>query len=253
MKGLEIRDLKAEVGKAKILQGLNLTIPRGEVHALMGPNGSGKSTLAHILSGHPGYTTTQGTVTLDGEDLLGLSPEERTRRGLFLAFQYPSEIPGLTLGEFLEEAARSVGGSVFDSAEHDRRVAEAMEILETDRSFLSRDLNAGFSGGEKKRSEALQLLVLRPAVAVLDETDSGLDVDALGRVSRAVNRLRGDDFSALVITHYTRILNHIRPDRVHVLLEGRVVRSGGEELAHELEREGYEPIRALVREKGGVQ
>src|ERR1700716_2962313 len=242
MNVLSVDNLHVTIADKKIVRGLSLSVPRGEVHAIMGPNGSGKSTLAKVLAGHPDYLVTQGKVTMDGENLLELDPDERARRGLFLAFQYPSEIPGVTIANFLRAAvqARLPEGEELEATEYYAKLYEKMDMLEMDRSFTSRSVNEGFSGGEKKRNEILQLAMLQPKYAVLDETDSGLDIDALKVVANGVNSIRGPDRGILVITHYQRLLDYIVPDHVHVMVQGRIVRSGGKELALELEEKGYE-------------
>jgi Fe-S cluster assembly ATP-binding protein len=241
---LDIDDLHAGVGAKPVLDGLNLAVNAGEVHAIMGPNGSGKSTLAHVLAGRPGYTVTRGTVRYNGRDLLALAPEERAREGLFLGFQYPVEIPGVNNVYLLKAALNAArahrGLPEVDAFEFLTLVREKMKTMQMDESFLSRGVNDGFSGGEKKRNEILQMLVLEPRLALLDETDSGLDIDALKIVSSGVNRLRSPDRAIVLVTHYQRLLDHIVPDRVHVLAAGRIVRSGGPELALELERRGYD-------------
>lgn len=242
MNELAVENLHVTIAGKEIVRGLSLHVPRGEVHAIMGPNGSGKSTLAKVLAGHPDYQVTQGSVTMDGEDILALEPDERARRGLFLAFQYPSEIPGVTIANFLRAAvqARLPEGEELEATDYYARLYEKMELLGMDRSFTSRAVNEGFSGGEKKRNEILQLAMLEPKYAVLDETDSGLDIDALKTVSHGVNSLRGPGIGILLITHYQRLLNYIIPDHVHVMVAGRVVRSGRKELALELEERGYD-------------
>src|SRR5256885_1624496 len=241
---LEIKNLHAGVEGKKILNGVNLTINAGEVHAIMGPNGSGKSTLAQILAGREGYEVTEGEVLYEGKDLLELDPEERAREGLFLAFQYPVEIPGVNSTYFLKAALNEVrkhhGLPELDAMEFLGLVKQKMKILELREDFLKRPVNEGFSGGEKKRNEIFQMAVLEPKLAVLDETDSGLDIDALKTVAAGVNKLKRADNAQLVITHYQRLLNYIIPDFVHVLYEGRIVRSGGKELAFELEERGYD-------------
>lgn len=239
---LEIRNLHAQVGDLKILNGVNLELPKGEVHALMGPNGSGKSTLSKIIAGDPVYEVTEGEVLLDGENILDLEPDERARAGLYLAFQYPVEVPGVSIANFLRLAlnARREEDNEIGVMEFYNKMQEAVETLNWDDSIIERNLHEGFSGGEKKRSEILQLLVLQPKYAMLDETDSGLDVDALKVVSQGVNAARGENFGALVITHYQRLLNHIVPDRVHVIHQGRIIRSGDKELAMELDQKGYD-------------
>jgi Fe-S cluster assembly ATP-binding protein len=243
---LRIEDLQASVEGKPILKGVNLQVRGGEVHAIMGPNGSGKSTLAHTLAGHPRYQVTGGRALLNGEDILGLQPDERAQRGLFLAFQYPVEVPGVTVANFLRQSLKAIRGQEMPFAEFRRRLLEKMELLEMDQSMAARYLNEGFSGGEKKRNEILQMSMLEPKVAVMDETDSGLDIDALKIVSRGVNQLRGPNIAIVVITHYQRILRYIEPDFVHVMVDGRIVRSGGKELALELEEKGYEWIREAV-------
>ena len=249
---LVIQDLHVSVEGREILKGVNLTLPTGEVHALMGPNGSGKSTLAYTLMGHPKYVVTGGSATFDGQDLLPLTPDERARLGLFLCFQYPTAIPGVTTVNFMRAALRSLGKEM-KAREFLNRLKEEMDELHIDESFRSRYINDGFSGGEKKRSEILQLAMLRPRLAILDETDSGLDVDALRTVAEGVMRLAGPDMGVLVITHYPRILGYMRPDAVHVLHQGRVVSSGGYDLAQRIERDGYEPIIGTpVAEPAGV-
>jgi Fe-S cluster assembly ATP-binding protein len=242
MNALSVDNLHVNIADKKIVRGLSLTVPRGEVHAIMGPNGSGKSTLAKVLAGHPDYQVTQGKVTMEGEDILALEPDERARRGLFLAFQYPSEIPGVSIANFLRAAvqARLPEGEELEATEYYARLYEKMELLGMDRSFTSRSVNEGFSGGEKKRTEILQMAMLKPKYAVLDETDSGLDIDALKVVAHGVNSLRGPDRGILLITHYQRLLNYIIPDHVHVMVAGRIVRSGRKELALELEERGYD-------------
>ncbi|HEY5184288.1 MAG TPA: Fe-S cluster assembly ATPase SufC [Actinomycetes bacterium] len=245
MATLEIRDLhvtvETEEGAREILRGVDLTVRAGETHAIMGPNGSGKSTLAYSLAGHPKYTVTSGTVTLDGEDLLALSVDQRARAGLFLAMQYPVEVPGVSVSNFLRTAATAIRGEAPKLRTWVKEVNEAMTRLSIDPAFAQRNVNEGFSGGEKKRHEILQLELLHPKIAVLDETDSGLDVDALKVVSEGVNRVgEGGEVGVLLITHYTRILRYIRPDFVHVFVDGRIVKEGGPELAEQLEAEGYE-------------
>ncbi len=247
MPDLVIRNLHASIDGAEILKGVDLELSKGEVHAIMGPNGSGKSTLAHVMMGHPSYEVTEGEVVYKGEQVLDLEPDQRSRLGLFLAFQYPSAIPGVTVANFLRLAVnahrRSEDGeeNPIRIPEFRKLLQENMETLKIDRSMTSRYLNDGFSGGEKKRMEMLQMAVLRPEIAILDETDSGLDIDALRIVSDGVNTLVGPEMGALVITHYSRLLKYITPDHIHVLVGGRIVRSGGPELADELERDGYTP------------
>jgi Fe-S cluster assembly ATP-binding protein len=245
MATLEIKDLhvtvEGEGGPREILRGVNLTVKQGETHAIMGPNGSGKSTLAYSIAGHPKYTITQGTVTLDGEDVLAMTVDERARAGMFLAMQYPVEIPGVTVSNFLRTAATAIRGEAPKLRTWVKEVNEAMSSIQMDKAMAERNVNEGFSGGEKKRHEILQMELLKPKIAILDETDSGLDVDALKTVSEGVNRVRATgEVGTLLITHYTRILRYIKPDRVHVFSDGRIVESGGPELADKLESEGYE-------------
>jgi Fe-S cluster assembly ATP-binding protein len=250
MNALVVEDLHVTIAGQEIVRGLSLAAPRGEVHAIMGPNGSGKSTLAKVMAGHPAYEVTGGKVTMDGQNLLELDPDERARRGLFLAFQYPSEVPGVTIANFLRAAvqARLPEGEELEATDFYAKLYEKMELLGMDRSFTSRAVNEGFSGGEKKRTEILQLAIIEPKYAVLDETDSGLDIDALKTVAHGVNSLRGPDIGILLITHYQRILNYIVPDHVHVMVQGRIVRSGGKELALELEERGYDWAREEAAE-----
>jgi Fe-S cluster assembly ATP-binding protein len=247
---LEIANLRSEVGGKEILRGINLTVRAGEVHAIMGPNGSGKSTLAHVLSGRENYQVTGGAVTYKGKDLLTMSPEERAREGIFLAFQYPVEIPGVSTTYFLKAAVNAVrkhrGLEELDAMEFLALIREKMKLVEMDQALVNRPLNEGFSGGEKKRNEILQMAVLDPRLAILDETDSGLDIDALRIVAGGVNALRSPDRAMIVITHYQRLLNYIVPDFIHVLYEGRIVKSGQKELALELEAKGYDWIKSAV-------
>ncbi|GAA4730728.1 Fe-S cluster assembly ATPase SufC [Pedococcus ginsenosidimutans] len=245
MSTLEIRNLQVTVetesGTKEILRGVDLTVKSGETHAIMGPNGSGKSTLAYSIAGHPKYTVTGGTVTLDGEDVLAMSVDERARAGLFLAMQYPVEVPGVTVSNFLRTAKTAIDGEAPKLRTWVKDVKAAMGDLRMDSAFAERNVNEGFSGGEKKRHEILQMELLKPKVAILDETDSGLDVDALRIVSEGVNRVKdGTDVGVLLITHYTRILRYIKPDFVHVFVDGRIVEEGGPELADRLESEGYD-------------
>ena len=247
---LEIRGLSAGVGDKAILKRIDLEVRAGEVHAVMGPNGSGKSTLAQVLAGHPAYTVTGGEVTYLGQDLLAMPPEERARAGLFLAFQYPVEIPGVSNAALLKAAVNEVrtrqGLDELDAMEFLEQLEAKLALVEMDKSFLSRPVNEGFSGGEKKRNEILQMAVLEPRLAILDETDSGLDIDALKVVAQGVNRLRRPDNAILLVTHYQRILNYVAPDYVHVLFDGRIVKSGDKALALELEQKGYDWIREEV-------
>ena len=248
MKSLKIEDLHVSIDEHEILRGLSLEIPRGEVHAIMGPNGSGKSTLAKVMAGHPDYEVTSGDVKIDGESILGLDPDERSRAGLFLAFQYPMEVPGVTIANFIRAAlqARLPEGEELEATEYYADLYKKMDELQIPRNFTARHLNEGFSGGEKKRCEILQMAMLSPKFAVLDETDSGLDIDALRIVSDGVNALRKPDVGMLVITHYQRLLDYIVPDVVHVLVDGRIVRTGDKSLALELEAEGYDKARELA-------
>jgi Fe-S cluster assembly ATP-binding protein len=242
---IEIRDLRASIEDKQILNGIDLTMSSGEIHALMGPNGSGKSTLSNVIMGHPSYEVTGGEVLVDGRNILDMDVDERARLGLFMAFQYPVEIPGVTVGRFLKRATEiRFEGEEVKTKGFIKELRSSMDFLEMDQQFINRYLNEGFSGGEKKRMEILQMLLLKPGFAVMDETDSGLDIDALKVVSKGVNRLRDGDFGALIITHYQRILQHVKPDFVHIMYQGRVVTSGGEELAHTLEAEGYDWVRA---------
>ncbi len=240
---LEIRGLKAEVDGKEILHGIDLTVRPGEVHAIMGPNGSGKSTLAHVLSGRSGYTVTAGEVRLDGEDLLAMEPEERAHKGVFLGFQYPVELPGVNNSYFLKASLNAIrkarGEEELDSVAFMRLIKEKLKLLHLNQDLLKRPVNVGFSGGEKKRNEIFQMALLEPRLAILDETDSGLDIDALKVVSDGVNALRSPDRSVILVTHYQRLLNYIKPDFVHVLAKGRIIRSGDKQLALELEEKGY--------------
>ncbi|WP_436864992.1 Fe-S cluster assembly ATPase SufC [Mammaliicoccus sciuri] len=242
---LEIKDLHVEIEGKKILKGVDLTIKQGEIHAIMGPNGTGKSTLSSAIMGHPSYEVTQGEVLLDGENVLEMEVDERAQVGLFLAMQYPSEISGVTNADFLRSAinAKREEGDEINLMQFIKQLDKQMDLLEMDQDMAQRYLNEGFSGGEKKRNEILQLMMLEPKFAILDEIDSGLDIDALKVVSKGINKMRGEDFGCLIITHYQRLLNYITPDFVHVMMQGRVVKSGGEELAKRLEEEGYEWIK----------
>lgn len=245
---LEIRNLHANVNSEPILKGVDLVLPKGEVHALMGPNGSGKSTLAKVIAGDPTYEVTGGEVLVDGENVLEMEPDERARAGLYLAFQYPVEVPGVSIANFLRLAVNARRGedNEIGVMEFYQKIQRAVKELNWDENIIERYLNEGFSGGEKKRSEVLQLLVLEPHYALLDETDSGLDVDALKVVSQGVNAARGENFGALVITHYQRLLNYIVPDQVHVMSAGRIIKSGPKELAMELDQKGYDWIKEEI-------
>jgi len=255
MSELIIRDLHVSIEGKEILKGVNLVLPKGQVHAIMGPNGTGKSTLAYTLMGHPSYEVTAGEVWFKGQNVLEMAPDERARLGMFLAFQYPVSIPGVTVANFLRTAinARRRAENPDDKGmpipQFRKMLKEKMELLKVDPSFAGRYLNEGFSGGEKKRAEVLQMAVLQPEIAILDETDSGLDIDALKIVSEGVNALRGPELGVLVITHYQRILNYIKPDVVHVMMDGRIVQSGGPDLALRLEAEGYDWIREQIEDK----
>ena len=240
---LRIESLHVEVDGNEIVKGLDLEVGKGEIHAIMGPNGSGKSTLANVLMGHPRYDVTEGSITFEGEDVLELEPDERAKMGIFLAFQYPSEVPGVSVANFLRTAVNSVREVELSPMQMYKLLQEKMAVMRMDTKFAERYLNEGFSGGEKKRNEILQLLMLEPRLAILDETDSGLDIDALQVVARGVNEMRGPEFSAVLITHYQRILRYIEPDHVHVMLDGRLVTSGGKELAEALEEKGYDWVR----------
>jgi Fe-S cluster assembly ATP-binding protein len=238
---LIIDDLHVNVAGREILKGLDLEVKQGEIHALLGPNGSGKSTLAYTIAGHPKYEVTQGRILWQGEDVLAMSPDERAKHGLFLAFQYPTAIPGVQMVNFLRLAVKNVFGDV-SAVEFRRRVRATMAELKMDDSFATRYLNEGFSGGEKKRAEILQMAMLKPKLAILDETDSGLDIDAIKVVSDGINRLKNPEMGILIVTHYNRFLNSIRPDKVHILVDGQIARSGGQELAEELDRVGYDAL-----------
>ncbi|MFB1098257.1 MULTISPECIES: Fe-S cluster assembly ATPase SufC [Bacillaceae] len=242
---LEIKDLHVSIEDKEILKGVNLTIKSGEFHAVMGPNGTGKSTLASAIMGHPKYEVTSGSITLDGEDVLEMEVDERARAGLFLAMQYPSEISGVTNSDFLRSSinARREEGDEIPLMKFIKEMDEAMDFLEMDKNMAQRYLNEGFSGGEKKRNEILQLLMMKAEIGILDEIDSGLDIDALKVVAKGINKLRDENFGCLIITHYQRLLNYIEPDFVHVMMQGRVVKSGGSELSQRLEAEGYDWIK----------
>ncbi|HVG32981.1 MAG TPA: Fe-S cluster assembly ATPase SufC [Pyrinomonadaceae bacterium] len=250
---LEIRDLHAVIDGKEILRGINLVVNKGEVHAIMGPNGSGKSTLAKVLAGHPSYEVTKGEVLFEGRNLLELAPDERAREGIFLAFQYPIEVPGVSNSQFLRlaynEKRKHLGEEELDPLEFKDLLRERAKIVEMDASFMTRSVNEGFSGGEKKRNEILQMAVLEPKLAVLDETDSGLDIDALRIVAGGVNKLQNDENAIILVTHYQRLLNYIVPDFVHVLSGGRIVKEGGKELALELEAKGYDWIKGADNAK----
>jgi len=238
---LEVRDLHVSIEGKEILKGISLTLEKGQVHALMGPNGSGKSTLSNTLMGHLKYQVTQGQILYKGEDLTALKTDARARAGIFLAFQYPTAIPGVSVANFLRTAMKARFGEKYDPKEFRKQMKASMADLGVDENFATRAVNDGFSGGEKKRHEILQLSLLKPELALLDETDSGLDIDALRTVAEGINRLRGPDLGVLLITHYQRILNYIQPDVVHVFIDGKIIQSGGKELAQELELKGYVP------------
>lgn len=242
---LEIKDLHVSIEDKEILKGVNLTVNTGEIHAIMGPNGTGKSTLSSAIMGHPSYEVTQGEVLLDGVNILELEVDERAKAGLFLAMQYPSEITGVTNADFMRSAinAKREEGQEINLMQFIKKLDKEMDFLDIDQDMAQRYLNGGFSGGEKKRNEILQLMMLEPKFAILDEIDSGLDIDALKVVSKGINQMRGEDFGALMITHYQRLLNYITPDKVHVMYGGKVVKSGGPELAKRLEEEGYEWVK----------
>jgi Fe-S cluster assembly ATP-binding protein len=244
---LEIRNLHVRIEEREILRGVDLTVRQGELHALMGPNGSGKSTLANTIMGHPGYEVTDGEILFNGENIVDMAPHERARLGLFLAFQYPVAIPGVSVANFLRLAINAQRETPIAMKEFAQRLGSAVDLLDVERSFTSRHLNDGFSGGEKKRAEVLQMAVLEPQIAVLDETDSGLDIDALRTVAEGVAKLHAQQgLGALIITHYQRILHYVRPEFVHILMDGRIVMEGGNELVDRLESEGYDPIREEV-------
>ena len=245
MSSLVIQDLHVAIGEKEIVKGLSLTVNQGEVHAVMGPNGTGKSTLAKVIAGHPDYTVTAGDVLLDGQSVLKMEADERARAGIFLAFQYPSEIPGVSIANFLRAAqqSRMAEGEELDATAYYKRLYAKMDLLKIDRKFTSRAVNEGFSGGEKKRCEILQMAMLEPAFALMDETDSGLDIDALRIVAEGVNSLRGPKLGVLMITHYQRLLNYVIPDFVHVMYDGRIVKSGDKDLAVELEAKGYDWVK----------
>jgi Fe-S cluster assembly ATP-binding protein len=240
---LEIRGLHADVEGKQILKGIDLVVKQGEIHALMGPNGSGKSTLSNVIMGRPGYSLSAGEVVFNGENITRLTPDERAKRGLFLAMQYPTEVPGVSVVNFLRTAYQAVKGEQVSALAFRKHMKTQMDRLGVEDAMVNRYVNQGFSGGEKKRNEILQLAVLEPQVAILDETDSGLDIDSLKLVATGVDELVGPDLGVLIITHYQRMLNYITPDHVHVMIGGRIVKSGGPELAHELEEKGYEGIR----------
>lgn len=253
---LEIRNLHAAIDGNEILKGVNLTIKKGEIHAIMGPNGSGKSTLAKVLAGHPAYEVTAGEVLYEGRNLLDMPPDERAREGVFMAFQYPIEVPGVSNAQFLRlaynEKRKHLGEEELDPLEFKDLLKERAKIVEMDASFMSRSVNEGFSGGEKKRNEILQMAVLEPKLAILDETDSGLDIDALRIVAGGVNHLQNSENAIIVVTHYQRLLNYIVPDYVHVLFDGRIAREGGKDLALELEEKGYDWIKTADNKQSGA-
>src|SRR5438128_8340069 len=240
---LDIRGLRASVEGKEILKGIDLVVRQGEVHALMGPNGSGKSTLAHVLMGRPGYQVTAGEIRFKGQNITALKPDQRAQLGLFLAFQYPTEIPGVSVVNFLRSAYKAVKGDQISALAFRKRLKEKMALLAVEDQMVNRYVNQGFSGGEKKKNEVLQLAVLEPEIAILDETDSGLDIDSLKAVATGIQQLVGPQLGVLLITHYQRILNYITPDRIHVMMDGKIVLSAGPELAGELERKGYEGLR----------
>jgi Fe-S cluster assembly ATP-binding protein len=251
---LEVRGLRAEVEGKEILKGIDLVVPQGEVHAIMGPNGSGKSTLANVIMGRPSYRVTEGEVRFKGVDITRMTPDQRAQMGLFLAFQYPTEIPGVSVVNFLRSAYNAVKGEKTSALAFRKRLKEKMALLGVEDAMVARYVNQGFSGGEKKKNEVLQLAVLEPDIAILDETDSGLDIDSLKAVATGIQQLVGPDLGALLITHYQRILNYITPDRIHVMMAGRIVLSGGKDLAVELEQKGYEGLRKeLGLEASGVE
>src|SRR6266487_3771941 len=249
---LEVRGLHASVEGKEILKGIDLVVPQGEVHAIMGPNGSGKSTLANVIMGRPSYTVTAGQIVFKGQEITKLRPDQRAQLGLFLAFQYPTEIPGVSVVNFLRSAYTSVKGEKVSALAFRKRLKEKMGMLDVEDSMVARYVNQGFSGGEKKKNEILQLAVLEPDIAILDETDSGLDIDSLKAVATGVQQLIGPHLGVLLITHYQRILNYITPDKIHVMMDGRIVLSGGPELAHELERKGYEGLRSELGVDAGA-
>ena len=249
---LEIKGLHVQVEGKDILKGIDLVVPQGEVHAIMGPNGSGKSTLANAIMGRPGYVIAGGQVLFKGQDITRLKPDQRAQLGLFLAFQYPTEIPGVSVVNFLRSAYNAVKGEQISALAFRKRMKEKMTILGVEEEMVRRYVNQGFSGGEKKKNEVLQLAVLEPDIAILDETDSGLDIDSLKAVANGVQQLIGPSLGVLLITHYQRILNYITPDRIHVMMAGRIVLSGGPELAHELERKGYEGLRSELGVEEGA-
>ncbi len=258
MATLEVKDLHVSIEGKEILKGVNLEVNTNEVHAIMGPNGTGKSTLAAAIMGHPSYEVTSGSITLDGEDVLEMEVDERAKAGLFLAMQYPSEVTGVTNADFLRTAinARRDEGDEIPLMKFIKELDKTMDFLDMDENMATRYLNEGFSGGEKKRNEILQMMMIKPKIAILDEIDSGLDIDALKIVSEGINEMRGEGFGALMITHYQRLLNYIEPDHVHVMMQGRVVKSGGAELAKRLEAEGYDWIKeelGIENEKVGEQ
>ena len=244
---LEIKNLHASIKGREIVKGVSLSVNKGEIHAIMGPNGSGKSTLSNAIMGNRNYSVTEGEILLEGQNINNLAPDKRARLGLFMSFQYPSEIPGVTMSSFLRTAYNSLHGDGLSIRDFMGMLHEKMEMLKMPKEFLSRYLNEGFSGGEKKRSEILQLAVLKPKIAILDETDSGLDIDALKTVAEGIKKTAGPDIGIIIITHYQRILKYITPDRVHVMIDGRIVKSGGKELAEELEKKGYEWLKQEIK------
>jgi Fe-S cluster assembly ATP-binding protein len=249
---LEVRGLHVDVEGKEILKGIDLVVKQGETHALMGPNGSGKSTLSSVIMGRPGYTVTAGSILFKGEDVTALTADQRAKRGLFLALQYPTEVPGVSVVNFLRTAYQAVKGDQISALAFRKHMKEKMEMLGVDDTMVQRYVNQGFSGGEKKKNEVLQLAVLEPEIAILDETDSGLDIDSLKSVATGVDQLVGPDLGVLIITHYQRMLNYITPDHVHVMISGRIVKSGGPELAHELEEKGYEGVRTELGIEAGA-
>lgn len=254
---LTIKNLHVEVEGTEILKGIDLEIKKGEIHAVMGPNGSGKSTLAKVIAGHPAYEVTKGEILYEGEDVLEMEPDERARKGVFMAFQYPVEIPGVTNSMLMREGLNAIlkeqGKDELDPLEFEDYVEDKLELVQMEKAMLDRNVNEGFSGGEKKRNEILQMAVLNPKLALLDETDSGLDIDALRVVSDGINKLSGEDKGVLLVTHYQRILNYIEPDKVHVVINGKIQKTGGKELALELEEKGYDWVKEEAKVNGEAQ